>query len=109
MEMLSLKCKSCDKKGISLLDTLAYAANGQIRCKNCGALFKLKRVSSFLYLLCEGASILITVYYSFYLSSAWPLGLVIIFFLIFRSFMLYSMTGIQKSKRLRTRKTSKIE
>jgi hypothetical protein len=83
-----MKCNNFNKNGITIFDALAYSADGKMLCKKCGKYFSLSKVGSFLYKFLEGFLILCSIFYSFYLYSAWPLVFTIIISLFLRVFLL---------------------
>jgi len=96
------KCKKCRDRGISLIDSLAYSTNEEIKCRKCGARFKVNGFIRYFYLIFESALIIISILYSFYMSNVLPLVLVIIVAIVIRARFLY-VFSVCKNKRTKLR------
>ena len=83
-----MNCKNCNKNGITLLNAIAYSSDANMSCKLCGKIFGLTKLGSLMYKFLEGILILFSVFYSFYILSAWPLVLSIVLTLLLRAFVL---------------------
>jgi len=74
---MKINCRNCHKKGIGIMNAIAYSSDGKMRCGFCGKTLGLTRLGSIIYKVLEGGFILFSVFYSFYLYSSWPLMLLI--------------------------------
>ena len=95
---MKINCRICHNSGISILNAIAYSAEGKMRCESCGKTLGLTRFGSIVYKILEGCFILFSIFYSFYLLSAWPLIVSIPLTIMVRAFLLPQFAQKVKNK-----------
>jgi len=69
---MGLTCKNCSKRGIPILEAVAYSTDGSMRCRSCGAVSAVPEPLRTVFGVLEGASVLVGAIYSVALITILP-------------------------------------
>ena len=69
---MGLICNSCSKRGIPVLEAVAYSTDGSMRCRSCGRVSAVPNPLRTVFSVLEGTSVLVGAIYSVALITIWP-------------------------------------
>ena len=71
--MTKVKCRKCNKQGITVIDSLANSVFGTMRCQICYQQFSLHTIAAILYAAIGGSLVFLTALYTISAMHAWSL------------------------------------
>ena len=69
---MGLICRNCSKRGIPILEAVAYSTSGAMRCASCGRTSAVPKPLRTFFSVLEGTGVLVGAIYSVFLITIWP-------------------------------------